>query len=82
MVVRPASAGQIPPRGSDRSPLGHFGCKSRQVRSTLAGVGSFQLREKRNRATIRLGVRVSGDSRLDKPDGEKLNHERPGRACR
>ena len=29
-----------------------------------------------------LGDRVSGASRFKKPDGEKLNHERPARACR
>lgn len=43
---------QIPPRGSDHSFVyaGQFGCKTREVRSTLAGVGSFCVREDGNRA--------------------------------
>ena len=39
-----------------------------------AGVGSFEPRERPNR------IDRSGD--LGNPGGEKLNHERPARACR
>lgn len=83
-VVRPPHGGQIPPRGSDH--------KSRLIGTTRVQVstGSFNVGRRGELPRPKgpepgcdqLGDRVSGESRLDKPDGEKLNHERPARACR
>lgn len=54
-----------------------IGWKSREVRSTVAGVGSSRAREGRG-----PGGDAPGDRVKKKRGGEELNHERPARACR
>ena len=54
-----------------------IGWKSREVRSTVAGVGSSRAREGRG-----PGGDAPGDRVKEKRGGEELNHERPARACR
>ena len=65
------------PGGSGQSPrtADQFGCKARQARSTSAGVGSSRRGDTRDRTFDR--VRRSAQT----ADDEKLNHERPARAC-
>lgn len=56
--------------GSDQSPPGQFGCKSRQVRSTLPAQGAIAGHSHDSGAT-------SPAFRVKSADGEKLNCESP-----
>jgi len=59
-----------------KSAHGVRACLRRQVRSTYAGVGSLQAGDSRGRILTGSGYPAR------KREREKLNHERPARACR